>query len=125
MHTTVIPSRVDRNQLSFHMTPRQKEADVAASTVVNDFPMPSYSPSPHPVSVLMDAFCDAPLAAQPLFDFLGDLFQKRTFFKGRIVWEPEQDATDILIIETGELLLSLKENDQVHVIETLLPGTMV
>lgn len=107
------------------MTPRQKETDVAASAVISDFPFPSYSPSPHPVSVLMEAFCDAPYATQTLFELVASLFQKRTFFQGHVIWEPEQEASDIFIVETGELMLSLRENEQVHVIETLLPGTMV
>lgn len=80
--------------------------------------------SPHPVSTLIQAFSDNQ-DTQSLFDICGSLFEKKSFPRGQVLWESDQEATELFILEKGELLLTMKDLGHEHVIETLLPGTMV
>jgi CRP-like cAMP-binding protein len=79
------------------------------------------------VSTLLQAFSEAPAHNQPNFNALiGDIFEKKTFQKGSILFEPEQLGNELYILETGELILTLPTaNEENHVLETLIPGTMV
>ena len=124
----IIPGTYDAITFVVDPTPRGRQTDVAASWILKEYP-PSVaqSQSPHPVSTLLQAFSDAPIQNQAVFNILlGEIFEKKTFQKDSVLFEPDQPGNELYILESGELVLTLPSvTEDNHVLETLLPGTMV
>ena len=63
---------------------------------------------------------------EEFFEICARLFEKQNYFKGSIIWKQDEIANELLILESGELILLIDTEDDKHqVIETVLPGTMV
>ncbi|KND02916.1 uncharacterized protein SPPG_01997 [Spizellomyces punctatus DAOM BR117] len=114
-----------------HLTPRQQEVHKAASKILKEDPLP---PRPEregflPVAILLQAFSENAEYDAELLHFCEGRFQRVTVAKGTILWFPGEEAKDLYVIEEGELALLIVEHhrsgQQMKVVETLLPGTMV
>ncbi len=54
------------------------------------------------------------------------MFEKRTFLKGAVLWNTDDAANYLIILESGELLIKMTDDgNEPIIIETILPGTMV
>jgi CRP-like cAMP-binding protein len=81
--------------------------------------------APHPVSLLLQGSAEGQFAGV-LFEICSSLFEKRTFLKGTVIWKPDDPSNEIMILEDGELVLSMTDNENEQlIIETILHGTMV
>ncbi|KAJ3057146.1 hypothetical protein HK097_000074 [Rhizophlyctis rosea] len=113
----------------FAHTPREKQAVQAASLVLRENP-PNTLPNTtfHPVSILMQAFSEASTSAdyaRELADFCSNRFERTEVPKGTVLWTNGEDAKELYVVETGELVLVIPDQNELKVVETLLPGTMV
>ena len=76
----------------------------------------------------MQAFSEASTSAdyaRELADFCSHRFEKMEVPKGTVLWMNGDDAKELYVVETGELVLVIPDQDDLKVVETLLPGTMV
>lgn len=63
--------------------------------------------------------------ANELSDFCSDRFERVRVPKGTVLWMPQDDSTELLVVEEGELVMLIPDQKEMKVVETLLPGTMV
>ncbi|KAI9106194.1 sulfate transporter family-domain-containing protein [Phlyctochytrium arcticum] len=118
--------------LGISFTPREKEIQQAASLILNDEP-PLRRPESNeflPVAILLQAFAETTDLDDEMLEFFGNRFERTEAAKDTVLWLSGEEARELYVVEEGELVLLIHEQDhttqsRIKVVETLLPGTMV
>ncbi|TPX30574.1 hypothetical protein SmJEL517_g05888 [Synchytrium microbalum] len=112
-----------------HASPRQAAVYEAAGEVVSADPHVGahLENEIHPVALLIQAFAQVPENLQIALERLSVHFERTAVGPGTIMWEPNDEAMEIYVVETGELLMEYVEVDrgEAKVLETCIPGVMI
>ncbi|TPX53903.1 hypothetical protein SeMB42_g00542 [Synchytrium endobioticum] len=131
--STPIPTPLKRvdSMLSaslIHASPRQVQVDEAAKQVVSTDPHMSTVPEEiHPVELLIRAFSRVSDASRDVLARLAPQFERTAVGPNGVMWEPNDESTELLVVESGDLLMEYIEVDRgaAKVVETCVPGVMI
>ncbi|KAJ8330548.1 hypothetical protein O5D80_001526 [Batrachochytrium dendrobatidis] len=128
--SVAIPTNYHSNVTDTHfVTPRAQQACAAASLVISKHPHPkqqSHNTVARPVSILLQAFSEGSPFEPLLAELCGSNFELIEVAAGETLYTLGDDATELYVIEEGELVLMIPEKHGAgQVVETMLPGTMV
>ena len=114
------------NSALFTETPRNMHLQHAASYVMKEHPFEHRKSVARPISVLLQAFAEISGFENVLAELYETSFESVEVTEGTVLYDVGDLATELYVIEEGELIVSLPNGGaQERVIETLLPGTMV
>ncbi|KAI8823013.1 sulfate transporter family-domain-containing protein [Fimicolochytrium jonesii] len=133
-----IPTRHDiadrvnqRKDTGLGVTPRQVAVLNAASLVFKETPITPPPAAEHLgiVAALLQASSEPQDFDAELLRFVESRFERVEAVKHTVFWIPGEESRDIYLVQQGELVLSIPDNesrtDKLKVVETLLPGAMV